>query len=627
MILSERDFNIIKEEIFWGDSFEYIYLHFIKSQNSNDIQLQILYLKSDECVNEFSFMLPIFSRQRFIEKCDKPVEYISSLNIHYLPLLTKKYLLKELEKILQDLSILENNEDLFYIFIDKKALIIEEFTIVLETINQIEKSLQTILKKLSKSDFNLPKSKQKELEKKRQLLFDKYIEKLTQTDTTSILENNQLSKTINILSSEIKKLKEVFGLIPSSTEIEQIISKKEQELKKLEQRQYQLKQYNKKSDITSLVDLEEEFFTSEEFQNQMEVEKDTLYQSWLENLLIKESLKELFLFFYDEENSTFLINSEELFKKVYEKMFAVAFEKFFTANSKNRIYILQKTKQSKIANDIYLKFERELILDNIYRLNFSNTIPQSQQKLFQLLYEKNRRFNYLQHDQDLEDYLNTKEMVEKIEEEASSLYYKKQREVYQYLNSLGIDGNDWQEEASRRGIQINYDLLLKDYEDVRIKIEDIVKQTSFGENPTFEEFEYFLENNNLNKFKSNTLQSIEDIFGLFCLLQQIETTKEEIISQNGYTLRNDNSIDFYSYMKDNLPTKYRYSASSVDEMMYEHEFFYNGILDYLEDCFLDWKKSIDTNDFLNQELVDKFADSFIYEIPSEVIKDLKRELF
>jgi len=411
------------------------------------------------------------------------------------------------------ISMLKKEYPIFIDFIINAENIEAEITIIKKTADAIKIKLNNIQKKLNKlTDYSFTKANPKELEKFKINKFQEYLDNYLNPIQTDIEINEDLldlTEQLSELKDKLEKLNKVREFAPVDFEI----GKLKTDIKEVKKKIVLLKQQEfnnntipsaKPKKITSIQqreDLKQEFLNSAEFQLDLEIEKNSLIKNNIWLYLEKESLQNLIHLFIDDTNH--LISSNKNFEEKKPLLVEEAYKKLYPIykNDYNKTGKLPP-KLKTYSQNIYAKFQREILTINLYTLEHTYNMNEEVKQALTNVYNKSdRQFNNLASNEDTCMNIIDLEAIEDEIKYNESKDYSIKTNFSNHLSSLGIEGSDWQEKAKDLDIEIPYENILgKEVE----YLEDIASEIQiFQDDITMQEFNYFLENNSLNKFNTN----------------------------------------------------------------------------------------------------------------------------
>ena len=559
MLLSNKDYELIKEKILCKDiSIISILLHFDKILKFNNgiVSAEIIYIKNrkefETNKNKFKMILPIFDIDNFNKKTDYILDFFNKIDLKYLGVFLEKSIKDYLNEI---------NIDYNY-FIENKDEIIKNFYFILFTVAKIESSINKVLKTLINANFELPLKHQKKI--------DEYMEneRIDIYIQNYIIDNNL--KNITIDKKEI-----LIETYVESKEYKKYIASKEHK----------------------------EYIASKEYQDDYQLKKIIQRNNWIKAELSRHSLSSVYNLFFNQETLELMFDSKKSFEsnryKLYSELYSDQLEKIKIKFKEESINFFDTDKDAKKiynkAINLYTKLERELILENMYKISFNNGILNDKDiDFFSQLYTSTKKFKQLEHNIKSIEIMQGSYLIDSIDDESKYLF-KEEEKFYKLLLDKGINGSDWEKKAKEYGINIKFDIL-ELIELVKENFEEIKNSFSlntedFNSTLSFIEFEKILQNNitqNINKInkleKESTLteadyQVFNQTLEYLDILQDTPIfTIEKILSEE------EIFESFIVEMMKKIPSYY-FSGGSVDMLMYDDVNEYEVVIEYFVDEF------------------------------------------
>ena len=504
MIINKKTYETLSQSII--NHFNYVLIRFHITDNkmsSELILLQNIYSHLHHLKRHL--YLPIYDANIYHRKSEKYIEHLQSIQND------KLFYINKVE-FTQIMEMLKEKYPTFMEFLTNPQHIENEIALIKQTIDVIDKKLNTIQKKLNKLiDYSFTKNDIKELENYKAEKFQKYFNNYLnpiENETDIDVQLLDIKEEIAELTDKLKRLIDVRDIVPVDLEIgtlkKEIASLKHKE-KLYEPITTQPKRQPKIITLEERENLQIDFFNSEDFKAHLEFEEQRLRRKNIEMYLLKEQLKDLLPFFTnkkekDKEENIYIINSNEDFEEQREILKREAYKKIYEINYK--LFLESGKLPPKLntySQNLYARFQREIITINLYSLEHPYSMENEVKEALSKIYEKaDRQFNYLLANEDI---CMSSINLEEIEEEIK-YNYSQNREFFNNLQSLGIDGSDWQEKAIKMDIEIPYEMVFGEEVEYLENIADKIE--IFQDDITIKEFNNFLQDNSLNKFNTNS---------------------------------------------------------------------------------------------------------------------------
>lgn len=563
--------------------FNYVLLKF--SINDNKVSSELVML--EEIKEELDYIgrnlyIVIYDRERYLQKRDYYLKYLNSIVDTELKNINKYELLKIL-------SMLKENYPTFDDFLEYKEVIIKEILIIKESYKYVRVQIDKLQKKFNKLiDYSFTRNDIKHLEKYSLSLAEDYLfnysereEILEPTDIDEIEIQSKITMITEEIEIKEKKL-EAYELLKEEQAFAFEIMESKKVIRGLKEERLELKKVLLSSTkrvpktFKDVEKIKKDYLNSDEYRIDMEAEKNKLILKNINQFLASKEFIEL-----KELKPMFIKKIENSLKYEYqdesrnEEMVFESYEPILKSNSdfekmKYKFidllidirYKKHKQKYMNVVNftpaqlreptNIYSRFQREIITINLYNLSTPYKMTDEIKAIFEVLYTKSdKQFKKLSFTDDINNKILERDFLREEEQKSREVSI----DFYKDLLSMGIDGNDWQEQANRKGIHIPYNHLLLDEESEFVD--------TFTESICHSEFSEFIEERELNEFNTR-LKSIESEFNQSASYEELnhfkdyvhslETIEEEPISKNNdesfETQSDDELSDFELYLQE-----------------------------------------------------------------------------
>jgi len=500
MIINKKTYQTLIHQLI--NHFDYILIRFHIKDNQISSELVVL-----QNIEPYLYHLKkhlyivIYDAKKYHKKSENYIEYLQSIKenkLSYIDSLEFSYIVDMLNK---DYPTFED-------FLYNAEIIENEIAIIKKTTDDIKSKLSTIQKKLNKLvDYSFTKGDMKELENFKIEEFQKYLTNHLNPEKVEIkIDENLLyiKEQISELKEKLQKLIDVREIAPVDIQISEI-KKQISKLKKEEQFYKNDEEVveNKPKPITlkERETLKNDYLNSNEFKVLLEIKKQELRRKNIELYLQKEQIKELTHLFIDDYKH--LISNNKKFETAKPTLIKEVYKKHYSLNKD--IFIKQGKIPPKIktySKNIYSVFQREIITINLYDLEYTyNMEPEVEQALKKVYDKSDRQFTNLYSNEEIILKIFDLEALEAQIEHTSHNDFNVNRDFFNSLITMGIEGNDWQEQAKEQGIEIPYEHIFG--EEVEY-LEDIASEIEiFRDDITINQFNDFIKNNSLNNFHTS----------------------------------------------------------------------------------------------------------------------------
>lgn len=500
MIINKKTYQTLIHQLI--NQFDYILIRFYIVDNKisselivlQDIEPYLSHLKKH-------LYIVIYDAKKYHKKSENYIDYLESIK-------NKKFFNIDNLEFSYIIDMLEREHLDFNSFLHNSEIIENEIAIIKKTTDDIKSKLTTVQKKLNKLvDYSFTKGDLKELENFKMEEFQTYLTSHINPVNEEIKIDKKLlhiREQISDLKNKLKKLIDVREIAPVDLQIGEI--KKEISNLKKEEKLYKTDEEPKENKSKSITlkereTLKNDYLNSNEFKLSLDIKMHELRRKNIELYLQKEQIKELTHLFIDD--STHLISNNKMFETAKPTLIEEVYQKHYSLNKD--IFLSQGKIPPKIktySQNIYSVFQREIITINLYDLEYTYGMDVDIEQALKKVYDKSdRQFKNLYSNEDICMNILDLEEIEAQIKHTSQNDFNVNSDFFNHLISLGIEGNDWQEKAKKKAIEIPYEHILGEGVEY---LEDVANQIEiFKDDITINQFNDFIENNSLNNFNTS----------------------------------------------------------------------------------------------------------------------------